>query len=111
MVEQLGLAIILSVAVSSFPLISGTTNFLVSSIRHAELLSITVMPASENLGAQIFEVSPPAEKIATLGFIEMAFSIPTTSYEFPLKEIDLPTDLSEATGINSLTGKFLSSNT
>ena len=42
---------ILSAAVNSEALISGTINFLVGSIRQAEELSITVVPASANFGA------------------------------------------------------------
>ena len=68
MVEQLGLAIILSFLVNSEALISGTINFLVSSIRHAEELSTTVVPTSANLGAHSNEVSPPAENKAISGF-------------------------------------------
>ena len=37
--------------------------------------------------------------------------MPTTLYFFPLNSISLPTDRSEATGINSVTGKFLSART
>src|SRR3954452_15956038 len=77
-VEQLGLAMILSSGVSASAFISGTTNFLVGSMRHALLLSITVMPASANLGAKASDVLPPAEKIATLGFAAMASSAFTT---------------------------------
>ena len=56
MVEQFGLAIILSSFVNSLALISGTTNFLVESILQADELSITVVPAAANLGAQSNEV-------------------------------------------------------
>ncbi len=64
MVEQFGLAIILSSLVNTIALISGTTSFLVASIRQAEELSITVVPASANFGAQVNDVSPPAENTA-----------------------------------------------
>jgi len=44
-------------------LISGTINFFVGiPCAKAEELSITVLPASANLGAHAIEVSPPAEK-------------------------------------------------
>ena len=78
MVEQLGLAMILSVAVNSCALISGTINFLVGSMRQAELLSITVVPASANKGASAKEVDPPAENNARWGFMEMASCADTT---------------------------------
>ena len=51
MVEQLGLAMILSSGVSSLALISGTTSFLVGSMRQAEELSITTVPTSAKRGA------------------------------------------------------------
>lgn len=67
MVEQLGLAIILSSGPSSLALISGTTNFLVGSMRQAEELSMTMVPTAANLGAHSKEVLPPAEKMAISG--------------------------------------------
>src|SRR5258706_14960736 len=111
MVEQLGFAIILSSLVSTSALISGTTNFLVGSILHPDELSITVIPASANLGAHSSDVPPPAEKIATEGLAAMPSSMLTTLYFFPLNSTSLPTDFSEATGIISVTGKFLSAST
>src|SRR6202008_4504443 len=92
-------------------LISGTTSGLAGSILQAEELSITVIPASANFGAHSNEVLPPAEKIATAGFNAIASVMLTTLYFFPLYSTSLPTDLSEATGINSVTGKFLSART
>ena len=111
MVEQLGFAIILSSSVKLSALISGTTSFLEGSIRQAEELSITVVPASANFGAHSKEVFPPAENKAISGFRCTAVSKLTTSYFFPLNSISFPTDFSEATGINSVMGKFLSANT
>src|SRR5690242_10932033 len=111
MVEQFGLAMILSSLVSTFAFTSGTTSFLDGSILHAEELSITVIPASANLGAKAREVLPPAEKMATDGFAFIASSAETTLYFFPLKITSLPTDFSDATGIISVTGNFLSSST
>src|SRR3954465_4584699 len=111
MVEQLGLAMILSEVVSASALISGPTSFFVGSILHAEELSMTVMPASANFGAHSSDVLPPAEKIATAGLAAMASCILTTLYFFPLNSTSLPTDLSDATGISSSTGNFLSART
>ncbi|MNY37526.1 hypothetical protein D3C86_1720950 [compost metagenome] len=111
MVEQFGLAIILSSAVNTSPLTSGTTNFLVGSIRQAEELSITVIPAAANNGAYSKEVPPPAENKATSGFKAIASDGVTTLYFFPLKSISLPLLRSEATGINSETGKLRAANT
>ena len=78
MVEQFGLAIIISSAVNTAAFTSGTTNFFVGSILQADELSITLIPASANLGAHSVEVPPPAEKIATAGFAAIPSSIPTT---------------------------------
>src|SRR5690242_14771863 len=111
MVEQLGLAMILSAALNTWAFTSGTTNFLVGSIRQAEELSITVMPASANLGAHSSEVLPPAENKATAGFAAIASVMLTTLNFFPLYSTSLPTDFSEATGNNSVTGKLRSANT
>ena len=78
MVEQFGLAMILSSLVNVWALISGITSFLVGSILHAEELSTTVVPAAANLGAHSNEVSPPAEKIASCGFMLIASCMPMT---------------------------------
>src|SRR3954464_9270790 len=111
MVEQLGLAMILSAALNTWAFTSGTTNFLVGSIRQAEELSITVMPAAANLGAHSSEVLPPAENKATAGLAAIASVELTIFYFFPLNSTSFPIDLSDATGINSVMGKFLSANT
>src|SRR5580658_1594283 len=111
MVEQLGLAMILSSLVRTSALSSGTTSFLVGSIRQAEELSMTVIPAAANLGAHSREVLPPAENKATAGRAMMASVAPTILCFFPLNSTSFPTDFSEATGINSVTGKFLSAST
>src|SRR5258705_2105222 len=99
MVEQLGLAMILSAAVSISALTSGTTSGLEGSILHAEELSMTVIPASANWGAHSSEVLPPAEKIATAGFNAIASVMLTTLYFSPLNSTSFPTDLSDATRI------------
>src|SRR5580698_416157 len=111
MVEQLGFAIILSAAVNASAFSSGTTSFFVGSILQAEELSITVIPAAANFGAHSNYVAPPAEKIAMAGFARMASVMLTTVHSLLLKSSFLPTDFSEATGISSVTGKFLSANT
>src|ERR1700722_7147848 len=111
MVEQLGLAMILSAAVNTSALSSGTTSFFVGSILQAEELSITVMPAAANFGAHSREVPPPAEKIAIPGFARIASVALTTDHSLFLNRSFLPTDFSEATGISSVTGNFLSANT
>jgi hypothetical protein len=75
--------------------------FLVGSILHADELSITVVPAAANFGAHSNDVSPPAENKAISGCIATAVANPTTLMTFTIKVISLPTDLSEATRINS----------
>jgi hypothetical protein len=80
-------------------------------MRHADELSITVMPASANLGAHANDVLPPAENKAMAGFALIASCIDTTAYDFPFKVTGFPTDFSDATGINSLTGNRRSANT
>lgn len=109
MVEQFGLAMILSSRVSWWALISGIINFLVGSILQAEELSITVMPAAANLGAQSVDVCPPAEKMATAGLASIAVCMSTMVCSLPLNVMILPTERSLATGISSVTGKSRSS--
>src|SRR6187431_447393 len=99
---------ILSSLVNTFALTSGTINFLVGSILHAEELSITVVPAAANNGASSNEVPPPAENTAISGFIAIAVAAVTTLYFLPLYSTSLPTDFSDATGISSVIGKLRS---
>src|SRR5690606_5501175 len=110
MVEQLGLAMILSSFVSVAPFTSGTINFLSACMRQADELSITVQPAWAKRGAKDNEVPPPALNKAICGFSAIASATDTIVCSFPLKDIFCPTDLSEATGMSSVTGKFRSSN-
>src|SRR5579872_3615821 len=84
MVEQLGLAMILSSIFNTWPLISGTINFFVGSIRHADELSITIVPFSAYFGAHSKEVPPPAEKIATSALRLLPSSILLIVYSLPL---------------------------
>src|ERR1044072_5047028 len=111
MVEQLGLAMILSASLNTCAFTSGTTNFLVGSMRQADELSITVMPASANLGAHSSEVLPPAENKATAGFAAIASVMLTTLNFFPLNSTSLPTDFSEATGRDRKSTRLNSSHT
>ena len=69
------------------------------------------MPAAAYLGAHSSEVLPPAENIATAGLAAIPSSILTTLYAFPLNCTSLPTDLSDATGTISVTGKLRSAST
>ena len=65
-VVQFGLAMMpLGVFAICSPLTSLTMSGTSGSRRHAEELSMTVTPAAANFGASAFDVSPPAEKIAT----------------------------------------------
>src|SRR5690606_18337221 len=53
----------------------------------------------------------PAENKAIVGLAAIASCMLTTLYFWPLKLISFPTLFSEATGISSVTGKFLSAST
>ena len=64
MVEQFGLAIILSSGVKILPFISGIISFTFGSILQAEELSITIVPTFLNFGAHSFDIDAPAEKRA-----------------------------------------------
>ena len=83
MVEQLGLAIILSSLVKICELITGIINFLLGSIRQAEELSMTTVQTSANFGAHSNEMLPPAENSAISGAIDTAVESPKTSKLFP----------------------------
>src|SRR4051812_26741191 len=80
-----------------------------SFMRHADELSTTRHPASANFGASSKEVLPPAENNARAGLMLIAVSADTTLCRLPLNSTSSPTDFSDATGINSVTGKFRSS--
>ena len=102
-VEQLGFAMMVGRGQRSrmSPFTSGTTNGFVGSFRHAELLSITVVPASTKRGAYCREASAPAEKMAYCGFAAMASSTLTTRSRRPANSISFPTDRSDAAAITS----------
>ena len=87
-----------------------TISFFVESILQAEELSTTRVPSLANFGAHSNDIEPPAENNAISGFILTASSRETILQFCPLKIILFPTDFSEATGIISLTGNSLSSN-
>ena len=110
-VEQLGLAMIISPGPSTLPLISGTTNGTPGSILQQEELSTTRQPTAAKRGASSRETEAPAENRAMSGRAARAVSAPTTCTSEPAKRTDLPTDFSEATGSSSVTGKCLSSKT
>ena len=68
MVEQFGLAMILSSGVMTSPLISGTTSGMLGSLRQAAELSMTTVPTAANFGAYSSDAALPAEKMAKSGF-------------------------------------------
>src|SRR5688500_7339354 len=110
-VLQLGLAIILSFSVSTPPFTSGTIKGILSVMRQADELSMTVQPTAANFGAHSLETAAPAENKAISGFALTASSMEITEYSEPSKVTFRPTEFSEATGNNSVTGNFLSSST
>jgi hypothetical protein len=97
-----------SSAVRLSPLISGTINFFEGSILHAEELSTTLQPTLAKLGAHCKLVPPPALNKAKSGFSAIPCSTDLTRHDLPCQVISLPTDFSDATGINSDTGKLRS---
>ena len=92
-------------------MISGTTSFFVGSILQCDELSTTLVPTSANLGASSAEVLPPAENSARSGRAAIASSALTTVHSLPWKVMVLPIDFADATGMSSVTGKFLSAST
>src|SRR5512139_3868777 len=96
MVEQLGLAMILSFCVITRAFISGTIRGISFSIRHADELSMTTVPTWAKTGAHSLDTAAPAEKRAISGAASTASITLTTFTGFPLKVISLPVDRSEA---------------
>ena len=105
-VEQLGLAIILSSFSITKPLISGTTSLCLEHILQYEELSITLHPFSANIGPHFFDTSLPAENNAksTFSFCKSSNCIILCSA--PLNVTFWPADLSDATAKNLVTGKI-----
>ena len=63
MVEQFGLATMpLRYPFRRSPLISGTTSGMAGSMRKADELSMTTLPASAAIGAYCLDTAAPAEK-------------------------------------------------
>ena len=91
--------------------ISGTTNGTSLSIRHADELSITVVPTSANIGAYFLDAVAPAENIAKSGFRPTTSSTRSTVNWRPAKSIRFPTDLSDAATSTSSPPNPLSSST
>ena len=95
MVEQFGLAIILSEVVQLACIDFRNNQFFGGVILQAEELSITTVPASANLGAHSKDVDPPAENKAMSGRKDTAVFSPTTWRELLPNTIFFPTDLSD----------------
>ena len=95
-------------------LISGTISFLLMSIRHTLELSTTRVPTAANFGAHSNEVYYLLPRIMLIsGAAETACSNTFEWYPGSTSKLSfvLPTLFSEATGINSATGKLLSAKT
>src|SRR5258705_12147751 len=109
-VVQFGLAMIPVCNFMSVALISGITSGTESSMRNALELSITTQPALAAMGANSFEMLPPA--------LNNAMSIPEnesllsslTMTSVPRNLSFLPTERTEAKRVNLLTERFLLSN-
>ena len=91
--------------------ISGTTRGIAGSLRQAELLSMTVVPAATKRGAYSREAAAPAEKMAYCGRAAMASSTLTTVSWRPANSTVFPTDLGEAAAMTSSCPKPRSAST
>ena len=90
---------------------SATTSGTSSCMRHCEELSITMAPASANLGAHCFDVPPPAEKIAMSMPLRSAVATSSTVMSWPRQLSVWPAERAEARKRRSLIGKSRSSST
>ena len=74
-------------------------------------MSTTLQPLVASLGAQFFEISWPAEKRAKSTSLSNKSIKEIISCDLPSKKIYFPHDFSEATGISSVKGSYLSEST
>ena len=105
-VVQLGLAIIPLCKAAASGLTSGTTRGTWGSIRKALELSITTAPASTAFFAHTFDVDPPADASTKSTFLNESFVTASTCKLCSLNFKVLPTELGDASSLNSATGKF-----
>ena len=109
MVEQLGFAMMPPLpnfmpAIAS-GLTSGMTRGTPSVMRNALLLSTTVHPTSEAMGAYFLEMEPPAEKRAMSTPLKDFSVSSSTVYSAPSKEYVRPAERADASILMSLYGK------
>src|SRR3712207_1308896 len=105
MVVQFGLAMIpFGTDASASGLTSATTSGTSGSRRQAELLSMTVTPASANRGACTREVDAPAEKIAMSSPVGSAVAASSTVISPSPHGRALPAERAEAKKRSSLIG-------
>ena len=109
MVEQFGFAMMPSCAAMASGLISGITSGTFGSMRKAEELSTTTAPARAAIGANFFEIEPPALKNA-MSMSSKLFSVSSsTSTSRPSNRIVLPADRADASSRSFEIGKCRSS--
>src|SRR5688572_8017081 len=110
-VEQFGLAIrpLCLWICSGFT--SGTTSGTPSFMRKADVLSITTAPALTALGANSFEIDPPALKYATCTSSKLSWVSSSIVYACPRNVAVLPALRAEARSLRFLIGKFRSART
>lgn len=100
MVEQLGLAMMpplpAFMPAIAWGLTSGMTSGTSGTMRNALLLSTTVQPAAEAMGAYFLEMEPPAEKSAMSQPLKLSSVSSSTVYSTPSNVYFLPADRLDA---------------
>src|SRR5215469_7621134 len=105
-VVQFGLAIMPLCHFTSEALISGTTSGTLSSWRNALELSTTTQPALAAMGANSFEMLPPALNSAMSMPANESFVSSVTVISCPLNFSFLPTERADASNVSLPTGKL-----
>src|ERR1035438_4380018 len=106
-VVQFGLAMMPLCHLQSAALISGTTSGTASSMRNALELSTTTQPALTAMGANSFEMLPPALNSAISIPLKESFVSSVTVMSWPLNFNFLPAERADASKVSLPTGKFL----
>ena len=105
-VVQFGLAMMPLCHFTSAALISGTTSGTLSSMRNALELSTTTQPALAAMGANSFEMLPPALNSAMSMPANESFVSSVTVMSCPRNLSFLPTERAEASNVSLPTGKL-----
>ena len=105
-VVQFGLAMMPLCFFTSAALISGITSGTASSMRNALELSTTTQPALAAMGANSFEMPPPALNSAMSMPLNESFVSSVTVMSCPRNLSFLPTERAEASKVSLPTGKL-----